>query len=509
MNKRFLRIIKIIILLIPILIFAWILNKQFAPFGKATFKYNFKKDSAVISDLYPRARTSDIEKEKGEYYKTLTNDSVYFDLNLPRWFSTAIFEIKFKNQNPIFEIGGRKDKEKWIFDKRPLENKIIDNLARKSSWHKLQEGNLILLQKEKKFESVSDFFENLPASEKIATYFYDKFARDIKFPKYEKSNKTLEINQALRGYHTIYTYIKNEDLHFIFSVVDINRQLGPDRLNFNVYQYSTGKKIYTKTVKDDGEIEPSGKISKREEVEINIPGLEEGIYKIELDFSDDLIIRKIKTNQSKIVFGGRLFIAKSDEYFKEIKPEEMATDFYSSGKRLVISTAHPRSLQTIKINNSSFDISKINQKYILGKDEIVSEGLSLIHSPKNDLFIESNGYFAFSLDSFFYPQPKNIIKLNAETEPEELKNLNFIVASYTTPKEVKNEWKVARAEFDLTKLYMDKDFKIQFMLSAPGLYEEGRETKIGEIKVTLKKPPLTPKNFISRLKSFVRRAKKG
>jgi len=508
MDKKVIKISKVIIILIPFFILGGVLNKHFTPLGELTVKYDFKKESPFISDLYPSNRVGEIDKENGYYYRSLKDDTVYFDLTLPRWFNEAIFEIKFKSQNPIFEIRGRESKEQWAFTKKPLENKIIDKEVETGNWHEIRDGDLLLMQRRQEFDGLTQFFANFPATRNIATYSHDDLPRDFKLTDYVKANKITTIKPTLRGRHIIYTYIKDEDLDFKFAVTDINRKFGPDRININVYQQETGEKIHSQSLEDDGETGPTDKIvAANREITIDLPDLPEGVYKVELDFSDDLITEKIESKQNKLVFGQRLFIANSNEYFPELSSAATTTDIYSSGERLVISTTHPAGLQTIKTNDNSFDIAEINERYVLGKEELGTEEISTIHSPQSDLLIESGGYFAYSRDNFFYPEPSNIKKLDAATEMRDLTNTEFIIANYSPPISVKDDWEMAQVKFDLTKLYMDEDMKIQFLFTSPGLQENAREIQVEEIKVTLKKPPLTWDNFLTRLKNFVNQAR--
>lgn len=475
--------IKIIIILVPLFIFIWFLNKYFVSFGKQTIKYDFKKPSPFISDLYPRTRTSDFEKEDSVHFKKILDDVVYFDLKLPKLYRYAQVKIKFKNPaQPIFNIGAQKDKQ--IFDSHALENKIIDQ----SKWNKIQERDLILLQKEKEYETIDKFLEEFPPTAKIITYHYDELLKTVNID-YQKSDKILKISHALRGFHTLYTYIKNETLDFVFSFVKINQSPDTDLFNIKVINNKTDQLVF-----QDNKL-------KEKNFHLEIPNLEEGVYKIELDISDDLIIQEIQTKQNKVVFGKKLFLAQSPEYFPNINPEEIPVTFYSTGKNLYITTFHPQGLQTLKINSRNYHIDEIQKKYGLGKKVLQSEGLSMIHSPKSNLLLESDGFFAFSLENFFYPKPPNIVKLNEVTDIEKF---DYIIAEYNPKLSEKNGWKEAQTKFDLSKLYLENS-KIKFMLSAPGLRDHMREIKIAEIKVTLEKEPITLKNFWPRFKNFVRR----
>jgi hypothetical protein len=282
---------------------------------------------------------------------------------------------------------------------------------------------------------------------------------------------------------------------------DINRNWNEDMVNINVYKNKNNEKVYSEAILLDEDISASNEISSIKEVRVKIPDLEEGIYRVELGVNDDLLTRKIKTKQKLLIFERRLFIANSREYVPDMK--DKALTFYSTGKKLTIETSHPQSFQVVKINNQGIEISEANQKYILSKDILSVEEFDTIESPKSDLYLESNGYFVFSSDNMFYPKPPNIIPIEPNTDVNEV---DYIIAkNYKKPELLKNDWNQAQAEFDLKDLYIDEDSKIKFLLSAPGLRDDGGEIKISKIKVILEKDPITIGNIFSKLKNFIKK----
>lgn len=499
--KNFLKVLKLIIILIPVFIFLWLANKQFAPLGVLEINYDFNKESPFISDLYPELRTDGIKKEDGEYFNTIHEDTVYFDLTLPRLYKKAKVQVKFKGTNPILDMGAEKEKDVWAFEMRPLENKIIDQLE----WAKLKENNLTMWQKDENYNAIHALTDKSVITEKIATYHFNEFNKDIKLDNYKKSDQGTEINHTLRGPHLIYTYIKDEELNFTFNIQDINRDWNEDVMTINVYKNKNGEKIHSQTISIDEDQTASGKISNIKKIQVKIPDLEEGIYKVELNTNDDLLTRKIKTKQKLLVFERQLFLAESREYIASINEQNSSLTFYNTGNNMTVETSHPNSLQTIKINNQDLEIQEINKKYVLGKNELSAEEFDIIESSQSDLYLESNGYFVFSLDNMFYPKPPNIIPIEPDTDINEI---DYVIAkNYQKPELLENDWKQAQAEFDLKDLYIDENSRIKFLLSTPGLRDSDEEVKVGEIKVILEKDPITINTIISKLKNFIKRTK--
>lgn len=143
----------------------WILKEYY---GKLTIVYDFSKDSKYISHLAPWQRLMPIEELNGDWLQQIKDDLVYFDVKSPPLFQKVTCELTFDNPSQtIFKLGRQVDAKDNYLEK-PIKNKFIDNLV----WFKIQEGGVILLQKQKKYNSLKEFLNNPPKEEKIGTYFY-------------------------------------------------------------------------------------------------------------------------------------------------------------------------------------------------------------------------------------------------------------------------------------------------------------------------------------------------
>lgn len=101
MNKnklqRWRKIIRIILIIIPVLIFLWLVNKNLVPSGHLEASYNFSEQSPFISRLYPAGRVLGVEKNgEGQYYQSIIIDPVYFKVHLPVNFERAKIRLKFQ-----------------------------------------------------------------------------------------------------------------------------------------------------------------------------------------------------------------------------------------------------------------------------------------------------------------------------------------------------------------------------------------------------------------------------
>ncbi|MEA2065172.1 MAG: hypothetical protein U9O66_02650 [Patescibacteria group bacterium] len=118
MNKlcKINKIIRVILIAIPILTFIWLLDKNCFFSDSLKVVYKFDKNSPVISILKPAGRVLKIEQDKsGDYWQKMIIDPVYFSLYLPTTkFKNAEFIFVFqKPENQIIKIGPQIFNDSW------------------------------------------------------------------------------------------------------------------------------------------------------------------------------------------------------------------------------------------------------------------------------------------------------------------------------------------------------------------------------------------------------------
>ena len=279
--------IRIILIAIPVLFLVYLFNKQFPLNGKLEIVYDFSRPNAFIDHLTPEERVDEIERCDGDnppqpplslqragtaggrrdYCQTMKSDPVYFDLELPANYDKATIELKYQSQNqPVIEIGGLVSKNVWNFLTKPIQNTVIDELINK--WHKVQQEDVVLLQREKKYESVHSFLSNLPPINEIAIFNYS-LDYDYVYPNYNASDSYLKIEQGLKGKHSFYTYLgEGEKLDFNFLLQDVNEHEGGDEGKIEIYHGSEIIKEYF--IADDGITNESRENSDLKELQVDL-----------------------------------------------------------------------------------------------------------------------------------------------------------------------------------------------------------------------------------------------
>jgi hypothetical protein len=435
-----------------------------SPLGKITYSYNFKKDSDFIGRLTPNDR---VEKT-GNLNMKIIGDPVYFSLRTPRTFDKGRLILKYRtsaNLPPVIEAGVLADKNIWRYDLKPVDNQILDKLS--LVWDKINEGNIMLLQKEKKFDSLEKFLSDLPVSSEIALYNYD-LKQDFVIPEYQAQKSDNILPASLRGSYEIYTYIKEEDLDFDFAILDLNKNKDEDQVS--IILYYQGQEIDLWHLDDDGLRDDFGKTRPMRNLKVKESNLPEGVYKIELRANDD-IITALKTKQNKIAFQNKIWL------YNEGKTN---LKLFTDSQSIQVNTINPDSLQTIKAAGQNLKLEETYRQYSIGLLDL--EGLAEVNLERDGVIISGNGVFCFEKKQCFNPELKKVdAVLNLGKS-----GVNYILADYNLPEE-KDGWKIASVEFDLKNAYRENQ-KYGFIISVPGLRSDDKIedwVEIGGIRVEL------------------------
>jgi len=594
------KIIKVILWLIPLFLFILILNQHFVPTGKLDIKYNVSKDSKLVMNFASKETdkligTKNKPGEK-EYFQLITTSPVYFDVKVPRPFQKATVSLKYQNPNsqPDIKLGVKQANEAFYYQDMAFLHPVLESLP--EYWDKIQEGNLFLWQKNKKyieekklkqeefdkkskeldiwqfdelkklndeykkyiinkenkeiklednlnetkkdeykikkqaieekyqenldkiteenkveerpkpeFSSIKEFINNLPNSNKITQFNYD-LSSYFELPYYQKSYKTIEINKSIRGKHEVYTYIgKEEDLNFTFTIQDINRHAGADVFNVTVIN-NKGEKVKEFSIPDDGDEKASGKVFPERNLQILMENIPYGFYRLVINTNDDVFIKKIVTFQHLLIFKGNIYLTDNEEYKvilgdKKLEP----TTLYTNGSTIRARTAHDAGLQKLEIKKEKgkkINYLDINEKHTLKEFADFSD-VTEISSPKNDIYIEGDGFFAFDNNQLFNPDFGTVAQLDSVSDIEAY---DYIIANYLQAKQ-EGDWLVAKAIVEAPFLYFHKnqDITTNFIFSLPGLPENYRVLKIKEITIQFEKEPITIHNFFPKLKNFIKR----
>ncbi|KKR91320.1 MAG: hypothetical protein UU43_C0009G0003 [Candidatus Falkowbacteria bacterium GW2011_GWA2_41_14] len=456
MTKKTTIVIRVFLWLILAVALGWFAYFKIVPSGKISYVYNFSKPSFFIGKLSPAERV-----EISPTGAKIKGDPVYFSLRPPRRFERASVTIKFKNTTnfPVMEMGLLNDKIAWGYDLQPLENKIIDQLS--LVWPVVYgQKRERLIEREKKYETVEEFLSNLPTSGEIALYDYS-LKNNFLLDKYEPGGEKQQIDYSWRGSYQFYTYIKNEDLDYVFNFTDLNINQDNDPVDIKVY--SSDGLIRTEHIADDLAASPE------RQARLKIAGLKEGVYRLSFIANDDIITKNIASAQSQFALINKIWLYDNNK---------TPLVLYTNSHLINAQTVNPASKGKIKVGESTLDLKETYRQISL---KIISQPAK-IELAKDDIIISGDGVFSLNEAGFLDPRFKRVDK-NLDINQ---KKINYILTNYQAPLE-SGEWRIATADFDLTKAYQENG-KYQFLISVPGLKAEESVNGaliIKEIKIDL------------------------
>lgn len=448
----------------------------FAPFGKVTYRHNFSRQYFLGKGFFHKFGPSErIIDNK------IMGDPVYFYLNSPRNFSQAKLKIKYlispqaleNNKYINIETGVLVDKENWQYSLSPIFNNILSNLS--ESQNVQIEDGLFFYQKNDDFKNYQEFLDNNNLS---SSFFYNyNFNYNYHLPDYSpsSSDEILTINN-IRGSHSFYVYLKDEDLKIDFSFLNESKNKQNDSpKNLSIFVYYQDKIIFS---------EDNLFFDNSLEHQLNLSDLPEGAYKIEIKTNNDILIKTIKTPLSKLVFINKV----------RLDNQTAGLALFSDKNNFRIKALESLCLGEIKIDDNVFPIDKIFQQFniVIDKNNNNPKQLTKISSDSCGFLFENNGLFSFSEESFFNPT------LNKLDEFTNIETIDFLLGNFKLPKKIDNYY-ISEVDINLIGAIRDKD-GYGFVISAPFLknIDNLQYIEIKEIEIEL-----NGKNLFTKIKEEI------
>ncbi|MFA5374633.1 MAG: hypothetical protein WC455_02600 [Dehalococcoidia bacterium] len=315
------------------------------------------------------------------------------------------------------------------------------------------------------------------------------------FNSIEEGKGRLDINTALRGGHTFWTYVENGALEMSVTKQDMNLYEGADGLTLKVYDID-GNFISETAIPDDGDAAADGSFGPIQTETLSAANLSAGSYRIEMTGGDDLLIEGIEINQAKFVVDNKILpVGTAPGYVENSSHAIDGLSLYTdelSLKKVSFFYWHGNSMQQIAISGDGFytelDVNEIEEW--LSVDLV--PGAYRITVPKQDIRMEFNGYLSFTPDSFFLPRRCEVTGL--ESYVSDFKEyVDYIVVNYDDYYVTTNYdgWLTARAKWNTADLSIIDD-TLSFCLIVPHLDRAGDEDKtipVDSITIELNIPP--------------------
>ena len=467
-----------LIILASLITIIFLSYRYIAPFGaKITYIFSADKDKDKVSKIAGAVPSENIENGASNTLnipqQIIRQNIVTFNLKLlSKKIEGVWINFKFKGKPDEIKVGVKGvESDKYLY--KPLYNKTLDGL-RGSTYN----NDLLFWQKGKTYNDLADFVKKPPdASKTIVSYFVNP--SDLLFAsgsEMESSTKiSAVVNKVLRGDATFFIKVNKKPFILNIEKQDANTYADPDILGINIYQGDNN--IIKKEIADDGITDASRLKLQPQKLSIKIDNPIMGVYKIVLDdktIASDIRINKLETNEDSIIFSYPILIT-----------DQKPSTIWTNAQQLTFITAHTTGIQKIRVDKKEdFSVDKDGKIYTLNMGN--KNSLNLLHQldmPKNDLVINGDGYFTFDKDSFFNPDPFNMIPLS---ETNDFNKVDYLIANYKKVK-IDGEWKVAQVYFDPKDIKIDGD-KLYFSLEIPELADYGGEIAIDSLEVTVDKP---------------------
>lgn len=362
--KKFASLIGFAAVLISVLWFSNLDIRNYVPIGAYVFSDQMRSYSSVFFSLASNRHSVSspiFSMEDRRFVKYIQNQFTSFTLKPPSRvdFEVAEVEVVFKplgNTDIDVELGSSDGN---YMPKRLYSHALRDGL----NGQFFQEyENLVVLQDGeflKKSDSIKQSFQDVDFATEFSVYTNDL---NVKNDAYSFSiEKELDVDIALQGKHSFLTYSDGRPASFEIAYEDVNKKEGPDRINMRVKK--NGKILEYIQVQDDGVEDSSGESLGVQRARIELDQNIEGILELELDNSDDVIVRNIASNLQHLAAQGDIVFASG---FEDVA-------LYSSD---FINVSELSESSSVSLGNASdlveLRIESPEGKIVLDKDELLS-----------------------------------------------------------------------------------------------------------------------------------------
>ncbi len=470
-------VVKTFIVTVGIVPFFWLSWLSAAPDGERVVEWTPGERSAFIQSPLPAERVSEVLSDERGTFLTVMNEPVYFSVFPPsNEFTSAAIDLAFDPHDAFaVELGGLMNVAAYAFDFRPLSNSVLENIDWTSLGNTEDDGMLTVFAKDNVKASAQDFLAHQPPRSAIVTY-RATLPGTYREPSYTPRGRSQEFTISLRGSHEYVTYIKNETFRLRVRYQDINRTYGPDEGYVRVYNEG-GVVMLEERIQDDDDVYEDQVYTSRD-ITFEGKNWPEGVYRVELSGTSDIVWRSFTTDQRYLAFKNRLFIADDVGYLAQ----DRQTSFVTNSKSIVFETLHADSAHRVSFGSQEVLIPESHTKVYA---TIREDGPVLGTTDAGDVKMTGEGKFSPSKDSFFDPDPK---PLTARTDLGD-DSLRYVVASLAPVETDADGWRVAGSTFDLTTLATELG-EYKFALSLPGLMTDQQTVDLHRITVTFRKPSI-------------------
>lgn len=488
------RLTRVALVVVPILILGWILNNNFLLTSSLSYSYRSGEAGRVVA---PKTPTQLFKTADPKLRWRISVDNFLFNVTIPRLIEAVRVRVRLDaGTQPyvVLSASTKKGVEQskiinaatlntldwkhvtqdgltlWMRDKHISEQQVTEGTGKKVVTKTITTERTVT-----PYDSVDAFRANPPDMSTVGLVGVERMAfATIK--NYQPSATPVSIGHTLRGSHQLYVYAANETLKLTFDKIDLNRATGADSVTVRVTKVddltsSSRTWLKTVTVGDDGVTGKDGPQGKARSATIELPNVAPGVYHIDIETGEDVLLDNLTSNQQNLAFNGRVFIADGPAYAEaNFTPVKLIT----SGPTVTVAANHDQGKQDVTIAGKKITIKDVKVNHVAS----ALQGTTTIDIPKGDIIVTSDELLSFGGFSLL---PDGARGVDVSSAAPDFSAFDYILADYVPQKN-------SILDVDQTYMLRDLDLKektLTFSIDAPGLQASGATLGLKDIRVTM------------------------
>ncbi len=359
-------------------------------------------------------------------------------------------------------------------------------------WERISDDGLSIWQRTKtvagkktsitRYDTVNDFRRQPPPATQIGVVAYDAFSF-LRPSSYTPTTASRKFPVALRGPQSIYFYAGDEMIDWAFAKTDLNFSEDADVVRVNLVRLDAVTTLGTGVVRhqviaDDGVVAATQTPGRPAQIHIRAQG-QPGMYRLDLDTTDDVVFQNITTTQHVVGMHGSLNIAAGPAYRGVPDEAEFrAATIRLNSPKFTIMANHPDGKQIIEVGGKDINIRRTKAKFPVALSQ--NAGVVDFVVAKPDVSIQA-GDSLLTFSSFTLPTGNMPGATTISLYPTaDVQGVNYLIAPYVplpAGSMVSVDQDITTAEYGI----MNK--KIRLELQVPGIDEHQYDVGLSAVRV--------------------------
>lgn len=442
----------------------YLLVQRFPPSGIVIFDLPFDGSSAWMDPFLPAERTTSPGVQDGGWRgQRILQDPVYSSARVPGVYNTMDIEVEFRpNNQHLIELGVLRDDASLSFEFQPMWFAPLQSEEWKPASSRDRVG-YVRVGSSQDILSTSQF-------NTLAVWS----ASSVQPLLQDATSTSRVVNVSLRGSLDIWAVPAAGKVSFSFELQDSNRKQGRDTV---ILQILKDDEVLASSAVGIGGSRDTlmGTVIERA---ISASATSPGVYRVRVIAEDDVFIRSIATNARRWVVGPRLSFGDTVGYATTTQAGIAWTD----SRHLTIETFHREGMQTVRVGDASVNVNATHHVFRIDRTDGKTSP-QRVEAPVGDVRMIGDGFFAFTPEAFFVPQPRRVTVFT-DVERE---GIVGVITPYQRPIALGDGWYRSTLRFALDP---SRDH-VRFALSAPGVLEYGTAVDIRRVRLTYRRPSLS------------------